>query len=247
MGLPALWSPLPWLIPNQPYSQLSAPPPISADLIAAATDQPTEDKIWVKARHAITLKHLARQIDKEDALLSDLNDVKADHVFGRSEWMVLPSGSIKQVKLVSAVDTSELRRSPPLEAPPEPSETVRIKRGDNTLAKVAERYNLSIQKLLKLNPGLRGAQLVVGTPIRVAHANAGRSRMVLGLKPVGSGGLSWPEQPDFGGGENLNDRAWVWPTKGIFTSGYGWRWGRMHRGIVIANNIGAPSLPRPGK
>ena len=66
--------------------------------------------------------------------------------------------------------------------------------------------------------------------------------MVLGLKPVGSGGLSWPDQPDFGfgDGDNLNDRAWVWPTKGIFTSGYGWRWGRMHRGIDIANNIGTP-------
>ena len=220
--------------------QLSAPPAISADLIAAAAPKPSGDKIWVKARQAITLKHLARQIEQDEAVLSELNDVKADHVFGRSEWMVLPSGSIKQVKLVSAVDTSELRRTPPLEAPPEPSDTARIKRGDNTLAKVAERYNLSIQKLLKLNPGLRGAQLVVGTPIRVAQANAGRSRMVLGLKPVGSGGLSWPDQPDFGDGENLNDRAWVWPTKGIFTSGFGWRWGRMHRGIDIANNIGTP-------
>ncbi|UPM50501.1 peptidoglycan DD-metalloendopeptidase family protein [Synechococcus sp. A10-1-5-1] len=222
--------------------QLSAPPAISADLIAAADSKPSTEKIWVKARQAITLKHLARQLEQEESLLSSLNDVKADHVFSRSEWLVLPSGSIKRVKQVAAVDTSELRRTPPLEAPPEPSDTARIRRGDNTLAKVAQRYNLSIQKLLKLNPGLRGAQLVVGTPIRVAQANAARSRMVLGLKPVGSGGLSWPDQPDFGfgAGENLNDRAWVWPTKGIFTSGYGWRWGRMHRGIDIANNIGTP-------
>ena len=198
------------------------------------------DKIWVKARQAITLKQLARQIEQDEALLSLLNDVKTDHVFGRSEWIVLPSGSIKQVKLMSAVDTSELRRTPPLEAPPEPSDTGRIQRGDNTLAKVAERYNLSIQKLLKLNPGLRGAQLVVGTPIRVAQANAGRSRVVLGLKPVGSGGLSWPDQPDFGAGENLNDRSWIWPTKGIYSSGYGWRSGQMHYGIDISNTVGTP-------
>ena len=222
--------------------QLSAPPAISADLIAAAETRPSTEKIWVKARQAITLKHLASQLAQDETLISQLNDVKADHVFGRSEWMVLPSTAIKQVKTVAAVDTSELRRTPPLEAPPEPSETARIRRGDTTLAKVAQRYNLSIQKLLKLNPGLRGAQLVVGTPIRIAQANAGRSRMVLGLKPVVSGGLSWPDQPDFGfgDGENFNDRAWVWPTKGIFTSGYGWRWGRMHRGIDIANNIGTP-------
>jgi murein DD-endopeptidase MepM/ murein hydrolase activator NlpD len=26
----------------------------------------------------------------------------------------------------------------------------------------------------------------------------------------------------------------------MFSSGYGWRWGRMHKGIDIANNVGTP-------
>jgi murein DD-endopeptidase MepM/ murein hydrolase activator NlpD len=26
----------------------------------------------------------------------------------------------------------------------------------------------------------------------------------------------------------------------MFTSGYGWRWGRMHKGIDVANNVGTP-------
>jgi hypothetical protein len=30
----------------------------------------------------------------------------------------------------------------------------------------------------------------------------------------------------------------IWPAKGVFTSGYGWRWGRIHRGIDIANSTG---------
>jgi len=34
--------------------------------------------------------------------------------------------------------------------------------------------------------------------------------------------------------------AYIWPAKGVLTSGYGWRWGRMHRGIDIANSIGVP-------
>ena len=34
--------------------------------------------------------------------------------------------------------------------------------------------------------------------------------------------------------------GYVWPTQGTFTSGYGWRWGRMHRGIDVAGPVGTP-------
>ena len=47
--------------------------------------------------------------------------------------------------------------------------------------------------------------------------------------------LSSPEEylPNFFNG-------YIWPAQGTFTSGYGWRWGRMHRGIDIAAPIGTP-------
>jgi murein DD-endopeptidase MepM/ murein hydrolase activator NlpD len=32
--------------------------------------------------------------------------------------------------------------------------------------------------------------------------------------------------------------GYIWPAKGVLTSGYGWRWGRMHKGIDIANGTG---------
>ncbi|MEW6493193.1 MAG: peptidoglycan DD-metalloendopeptidase family protein [Cyanobacteriota bacterium] len=34
--------------------------------------------------------------------------------------------------------------------------------------------------------------------------------------------------------------GYIWPAKGVLTSGYGRRWGRMHRGIDIANAVGTP-------
>ncbi|MDB9317896.1 peptidoglycan DD-metalloendopeptidase family protein [Nodularia spumigena] len=34
--------------------------------------------------------------------------------------------------------------------------------------------------------------------------------------------------------------SYIWPAKGVLTSGYGRRWGRMHRGIDIANATGTP-------
>ncbi|OLP17090.1 hypothetical protein BST81_17180 [Leptolyngbya sp. 'hensonii'] len=36
--------------------------------------------------------------------------------------------------------------------------------------------------------------------------------------------------------------GFIWPAKGVLTSGYGWRWGRMHRGIDIAAPVGTPIL-----
>ncbi|MBW4605462.1 MAG: peptidoglycan DD-metalloendopeptidase family protein [Calothrix sp. FI2-JRJ7] len=38
----------------------------------------------------------------------------------------------------------------------------------------------------------------------------------------------------------VGNTAFIWPAKGVLTSGYGWRWGRMHRGIDVANSVGTP-------
>jgi murein DD-endopeptidase MepM/ murein hydrolase activator NlpD len=34
--------------------------------------------------------------------------------------------------------------------------------------------------------------------------------------------------------------GFIWPTRGVVTSGFGWRWGRMHKGIDIAAPVGTP-------
>ncbi|MBR8827816.1 MAG: M23 family metallopeptidase [Gomphosphaeria aponina SAG 52.96 = DSM 107014] len=43
-----------------------------------------------------------------------------------------------------------------------------------------------------------------------------------------------PEEPVFNG--------YIWPAKGTFTSGFGWRRGRMHNGLDIAAPIGTPII-----
>ncbi len=37
-----------------------------------------------------------------------------------------------------------------------------------------------------------------------------------------------------------NASGYIWPTAGVITSGFGWRWGRMHQGLDIAAASGTP-------
>jgi murein DD-endopeptidase MepM/ murein hydrolase activator NlpD len=34
--------------------------------------------------------------------------------------------------------------------------------------------------------------------------------------------------------------GFIWPVQGVLTSGFGWRWGRMHEGIDLAVGVGTP-------
>jgi murein DD-endopeptidase MepM/ murein hydrolase activator NlpD len=51
---------------------------------------------------------------------------------------------------------------------------------------------------------------------------------------VGSGGGSG------GGGGAPSSSGFIWPVSGPVTSGFGWRWGRMHEGIDIGAACGTP-------
>jgi murein DD-endopeptidase MepM/ murein hydrolase activator NlpD len=49
-----------------------------------------------------------------------------------------------------------------------------------------------------------------------------------------------PVSPDLPDGTAPRSNGLIWPAKGVLTSGYGMRWGRMHKGIDIAAPVGTP-------
>ncbi|HIK27880.1 MAG TPA: peptidoglycan DD-metalloendopeptidase family protein [Oscillatoriaceae cyanobacterium M7585_C2015_266] len=76
---------------------------------------------------------------------------------------------------------------------------------------------------------------------RVATAAISSETYAPAIKPI----MVSPDLPLLNGVDKyLPEKSvisgYIWPAKGELTSGYGWRWGRMHNGIDIAAPIGTP-------
>lgn len=115
-----------------------------------------------------------------------------------------------------------------------------VVRFGDTLDSIANRYQLSVDQLVQLNPDLRSSPLIVGRQLKVSSESRLRVHQLISLKPSTSGGVSWPDTPDYSPSQvqPYGNQRWLMPARGLLTSGYGWRWGRMHKGIDIANSTG---------
>jgi len=109
------------------------------------------------------------------------------------------------------------------------------------------------QQQERLDPS-RAAEL---QPINLTPTSAGQ-RPVVATAPLGADGYDPLSNPSLGrmvspelpplsspdtylpNGKQQSANRFIWPSKGVLTSGYGWRWGRMHKGIDIAGPIGTP-------
>ena len=111
-----------------------------------------------------------------------------------------------------------------------------------------------VEKSQKSNQEL-SATTKLATSVTIPSTNPKPS--VVATAPIGAGvydplnnsalgRMVSPELPPLPGadrylpGGSPQSKGFIWPSKGAFTSGYGWRWGRMHRGIDIAAPIGTP-------
>ena len=208
-------------------------------LLATAPPPVQETRLWVRLISDVSLSTLADDLDLNVDTLVELNEQTDEAILKKGAWVVLPETNQRLIALSSHLNSSEIRDSAPLTAPPTPSDVVRVSTGDSIVS-IATDHGLTLAEIRQLNPGLNLAKLVIGSDVRVANAAQGS---LLAIRPGVSGGASWPNLPSLPGGlDPARIQSFLWPAKGVFTSGYGWRWGRMHKGIDIANNVGTPII-----
>ena len=200
----------------------------------------TQSRIWVKVSTQSTLKGIAEDLGFSSSDLIALNDQSSFESIQAGSWVALPSDAEEGLENASRLDATTVLHRAPLQSPPVPPPVVRIK-ANESLSTFSRDQGVSLSELRSLNPGLDLARMTIGSEVRVAKASP---LALLAIRPIRSGGASFPDLPPLPGVEEKDDsvgnQTFVWPTKGVFTSGFGWRWGRMHKGIDIANNVGTP-------
>ena len=240
-----LWSSLPGFADNATFD-LAELPPLPAlspnDSIAVVSKVESSSQIWFKVVRATSLRRFAELLKLDREVLASLNNVPSSHVFEKESWLSLPDFARVAAVTLSSLNHSSERQTLPIVAPPPVSATANIKTGDS-LASFLKRHGVTQKQLLSWNPGLQLSALTIGQELQIAEASSGQS--ILAVRPLSSGGAAWPDRPLLSSADQPDSLkppivGYQWPTKGVFTSGYGWRWGRMHKGIDIANNTGTP-------
>ena len=213
-------------------------------LLLATLPPLPQELTWVSVTQSVTIEELASRLSVDETRLARLNTVDEDHRFGKGDWVALPSREMAALSQIASLDPTSARAVPPQQVLRVPLTSSGVIRLGDTIAEIASRYGMTIAELLRLNPGLETARLVVGSQVRLAQsAPLPALPPVLGLNPVGSGGVSWPETPQIPPSPDFQvpgSTSYIWPADGMLTSGFGWRWGRMHKGIDVANNVGTP-------
>ena len=234
------WQALPGQADSRSFTLAELPPLPEEDEAVATSDKPT---FWFRLRQRTSLSRLAASLGLSSDRLAEINDQPVTHVFASGSWFAIPADARDRASLLIGVESESVRTEPPMTAPPPIRSTASIQRGDS-LSSFLKRHGINKEELRQFNPGLTLSELTVGTEVRVAKAAPGQK--LLAIRPNISGGASWPDRPALTSPKSTSSdaqrfapsRTYSWPTKGVFTSGYGWRWGRMHKGIDIANSSG---------
>ena len=204
--------------------------------------------IWIQLAQEVSYEELASQIKMSADILRWINGGWTDEnpVLPKGSWISVPQDWRSAVEYAISLDLLTVQDTPPPEVAfyttvPKRGERIHTVMEGEQLIVISAQGGYPLATVHTLNPGLRaqdlqpGMRLKVPMPVRNSQRLAARPNVA---------GLSWPSQQLAGQQRGLRfDTRWSWPTfSGLITSGYGWRWGRMHNGIDISDHVGTPVL-----
>ena len=203
----------------------------------------SNNHIWVKVIEPISIEQLALKVGVSPDLLSELNDKPSSVALKVGIWLVLPESTRDNLAQINSLNSADLRKSLPLLTPPDPTIRLLQERSDDLNSANSQIEKNGTTDLLTRSAGLQITKLKSKKVIfntKCSLASPCNCTTCTNLKTSASTAdllNSKYNILDLGGFD-----SYIWPTKGVFTSGFGWRWGRMHQGIDIANRTGTPIM-----
>jgi len=204
--------------------------------------------IWIQLAEEVSYEELASQIKMSPDILRWINGGWRDENprLAQGTWISVPQDWRSAVKYAISLDLLSAQDTPPpgvafYTTVPRKEERIHTVMEGEQLITISAQGGYPLTAIHDLNPGLPAQDLRPGMRLKVPMP--GRNKQRLAARP-GVAGLSWPSQQLAGQQKGLQfDTRWSWPTlSGLITSGYGWRWGRMHNGIDISDHVGTPVL-----
>ncbi|KZR60872.1 MULTISPECIES: M23 family metallopeptidase [Prochlorococcus] len=202
----------------------------------------SKQMIWIKVALPITIEELAGKLGLKATELSKLNKNSSDTELNKGRWLVLPRSVHGRLGRISYLDSDEVLLHDP------------SKRLDNSNKKT-NRLNRLLDETKNKNSfysfnDLNTNKNQVQIQTKITSNNILKKECSLESpcncptcldveSPVNPADL-YTRGNDMLHLGSIDSDSYIWPTKGVFTSGFGWRWGRMHQGIDIANKVGTP-------
>lgn len=239
----------PWINPS---SLRLEPPEFLTPSAALAQREATifEDRqplIWIQLVQETSYEELAGQIKMSPDILRLINGGWTDEKpLAKDSWISVPRDWRSAVEYAISLDLLTVRETPPpglafYNTVPQRGERIHTVVEGEQLTTISAQGGYHLATIHALNPDLPDQDLRPGMRLKVPLA--ARNSQRLAARPTVAG-LSWPNQELAGQQQELRfDTRWSWPIlSGLITSGYGWRWGRMHNGIDISDHVGTPVL-----